>query len=338
MLQSKHNTRLEENEMIRWGIAGPGIIAEKFARAVKNVPDAELYAVASRDADRGNAFAKKHGIENIFLGYEAMAKDPLIDAVYVSTPHPFHLPVARLFLENGKSVLCEKPLTVNAEQARELASVARKNGVFLMEAMWSRFLPAVKKAVSLAKSGEIGEIRSISADFCYPLGKGEDDKLLLDYMAGGSLLDVGSYCLHFADMLLGRHPDKIFATGRVKDGIDMSADILLSYPSGASARLSSAMDHSKESSGYIYGSEGSIFMPNFYKAREFYLRKGDEVRHISLAPIGEGFEEEIIEVGKCITNGKTESDTLPLSVSIEILELADTIRKAIGVIYPFENI
>ena len=320
-----------------FGIIGTNFISDWFVSALPYA-DARPTAVYSRKRETGDAFAKKHGIENIFLGYEAMARNPLVDAVYVSTPHPFHLPVARLFLENGKSVLCEKPLTVNAEQARELASIAKKNGVFLMEAMWSRFLPAVKEAVSLAKSGEIGEIRSISADFCYPLAKGEDDKLLLDYMAGGSLLDVGIYCLHFADMVLGRHPDKIFATGRVKNGVDMSADILLSYPSGASARLSSAMDHSKDSSGYIYGSEGSIFMPNFYKAREFYVYKGDEVRHISLPPIGEGFEEEIIEVGKCIKEGKAESDSLPLSVSIEILELSDTIRKTLGVIYPFENI
>lgn len=323
--------------MIKWGIAGPGIIAEKFAKAVKNIPDAELYAVASRSEERGTAFAQKHKIGKIYCGYEAMAKDPQIDAVYVSTPHPFHLPVARIFLENGKHVLCEKPLTVNASQAEELTSIAKKNSVFLMEAMWSRFLPAVKEAVRIAKSGEIGEILSISADFCYPLGRGEDDKLLLDYMAGGSLLDVGVYCLHFADMILGRDPEKIFAVGRLRGGIDMSADILLSYKSGATARLSSAMDHGKPSSGYIFGSKGYIFLPNFYKARELFVCKNGEETRIDLPPIGDGFEEEIIEVCNCICDGKTESDTLPHRVSIELMKLTDTIRKQIGVIYPFEK-
>ena len=323
--------------MIKWGIAGPGIIVEKFAKAVKNVDSAELYAVASRSGERGAAFAEKHGVERVFLGYEAMAKDPQIDAVYVSTPHPFHLPVARIFLENGKHVLCEKPLTVNAAEAEELSSIAKKKGVFLMEAMWSRFLPAVKEAVRLAKSGEIGEIRSLSADFCYPLGRGEDDKLLLDYMAGGSLLDVGIYCLHFADLVLGRDPEKIYSTGRIKNGIDMSADILLTYKSGATARLSSAMDHGKPSSGYIFGSKGYIFLPNFYKAREFFICKNGEETRIDLPPIGDGFEEEIIEVCECIRDGKTESGTLPHRVSIELMKLTDTVRKQIGVIYPFEK-
>lgn len=323
--------------MIKWGIAGPGIIAEKFAKAVKNVPESELYAVASRSPERGAEFAEKHGIENIFCGYEAMAKDPHVDAVYVSTPHPFHLPVARIFLENGKHVLCEKPLTVNEKEAKELTLIAKKKGVFLMEAMWTRFLPAVKEAVALAHSGAIGEIRSLSADFCYPLGIGEDDKLLDNTMAGGSLLDVGVYCLHFADLFLGRHPDKIFATGRVDGGVDLSADILLSYPSGATARLSSAMDHSKPASAYIFGSDGNIFIPDFYKARELYLRRGEEENHIELPPLGDGFEEEIIEVCQCIKEGKTESDSLPHSVSLELLKLTDTIRKQIGVIYPFEN-
>ena len=323
--------------MIRWGIAGPGIIASKFAVAVRNADGASLCAVASRSPERGASFAEKHGIERVFCGYEAMAQDPCVDAVYVSTPHPFHLPVARLFLENGKHVLCEKPLAVNSEEARELARIAKANRVFLMEAMWTRFLPAVKAAVSVARSGEIGEIRSVTADFCYPLGEGEDDKLLLDYMAGGSLLDVGVYCLHFTDLVLGRAPEKIFATGRVRDGVDLSADVLLSYPSGATARLSSAMDHSKPSSAYIYGSEGNIIIPEFYKAREFFICKGGEERRVEMKPIGDGFEEEIIEASRCIETGKTESDTLPLSVSIELMEMTDRIRRLIGVVYPFEK-
>ena len=323
--------------MIRWGIAGPGIIAAKFASAVKNVSVAELYAVASRSPERGRAFAEKHGIEKVFCSYKDMAKDPSVDAVYVSTPHPFHLPVAQLFLENGKHVLCEKPLTVNAKQAEELALTSKKNGVFLMEAMWTRFLPAVKEAVALAHSGAIGEIKSLSADFCYPLGENEDNKLLYDYMAGGSLLDVGVYCLHFADLILGRDPEKIFATGRIVGGIDMSTDILLSYPSGATARLSSAMDHGKPSSGYIFGSNGYIFLPNFYKARELFICKNGEETRIDLPPIGDGFEEEIYEACQCIKDGKIESIGLPHSVSIELMELTDTIRKMIGVVYPFEK-
>jgi predicted dehydrogenase len=156
-------------------------------------------------------------------------------------------------------------------------------------------------------------------------------------MAGGSLLDVGVYCLHFADLVLGRKPETVFASARISGGIDLSSDMLLTYPSGATARLSSAMDHSKQSSGYIYGNLGYIFLPNFYKAREFYICKNGEERCVKMAPIGDGFEEEIIEVCRCINEGRIESETLSTSVTVEMMELMDAVRKQIGVVYPFEK-
>lgn len=144
-------------QKIRWGIVGPGNIANKFAAAIKNVPSAELAAVASRDGKSGEAFAQKHGIPKVFTGYEAMAASDAVEAVYIATPHPFHKPCAELFLNEGKHVLCEKPICVNAYQAPKLKDCAEKNGVFLMEAMWTRFLPAILEAQEIVKRGAIGQ-------------------------------------------------------------------------------------------------------------------------------------------------------------------------------------
>ena len=206
---------------VRWGIVGPGKIANKFAVAIKNVPGAELVAVASRDGKKGEAFAQKHGIAQVFTGYETMASSDAVDAVYVATPHPFHKPCAELFLNAGKHVLCENPVCVNAYQARELKACAEKNGVFLMEAMWTRFLPAILEAQEIVKRGEIGEILGVEADFCYNLPYEEDRRIYDNKLAGGALLDVGVYGLHFADIFLGCEPEQIVSMANNFNGADL---------------------------------------------------------------------------------------------------------------------
>ena len=322
---------------IRWGIVGPGIIANKFASAVKNVKGAVLTSVSSRSEERGRAFAETYGIENVFSSYEAMAESDKVDAVYISTPHPFHKPCAELFLNKGKAVLCEKPVCVNAEKARQLAACAEKNGVFLMEAMWTRFLPAVMKAAEVAKSDRIGKIMSLNADFCYLLGEGEDPKLLDNRLAGGSLLDVGIYCLHFADLFLGDSPTETCAMARTQNGVDMGVSMMLRYAHGAVAALSSGMDVTKPPVATVCGTHGYIVIPDFYKAREFTVYVGGEEEKICLSPVGDGFEEEIYEVCRAVREGRTESELLPMSKSIRMLEISDRIRNQIGISYPDDN-
>ena len=212
---------------IRWGIAGPGVIANKFAKAIKNVDGAELVAVASRTEENGKAFADKYGIANVFCGYEKMAESNIIDAVYIATPHPFHKSCAELFMNAGKHILCEKPLCVNAFQAKKLKECAERNGVFLMEAMWSRFLPAIIEAQKIVKRGDIGEILGVEADFCYTMEPHEDPKVFQNELAGGSLLDVGVYGLHFASTFLGNSPEDVVALANVKDGVDIHTNVLL---------------------------------------------------------------------------------------------------------------
>ena len=195
---------------IRWGIVGPGNIANRFAAAVNNLDCAELSAVASRSEERARTFANEHGIPHVFCGYEAMAASGTVDAVYIATPHNLHQPCAEPFLNAGIHVLCEKPMCATAYQGRKLKECADNNGVFLMEAMWTRFLPAIAEAVKIVSRGDIGEVRGIKADFCGMVTE-PVERLNKASLAGGSLLDIGVYCLHFAAIFLGSSPAEIIA-------------------------------------------------------------------------------------------------------------------------------
>ena len=324
-------------EKLRWGIVGPGIIANKFAAAIANVEEAELVAVASRSKDRGEAFAARYHIPQVFDSYEKMAKSDAVDVIYVATPHPFHLPCAELFLSAGKHVLCEKPLCVTAEQARRLQAASRENKVFLMEAMWTRFLPAVFELCRMVKDGIIGDVMGLRADFCYEQAPEEEPKLYQNHMAGGSLLDVGVYGLHFADLFLGK-PNGIQAAAWTCKGVDVHTSMLLSYKNGAVAEISSAIGLEKPCAAWLYGTKGKIEVPDFYGAQEFVLHTSDGKEEFCFPSAGDGFEEEIIEVCACIRDGKTESDRLPLAKTIGILEQMDEIRSMIGVSYPCEGV
>ena len=321
---------------IRWGIVGPGEIANKFAKAIRNVEEAELVAVASRSEERGRAFAEKYNIEKVFGSYEAMASSEEIGAVYIATPHPFHKPCAELFLNAGKHVLCEKPLCVNAKEAEALSKCAKRNNVFLMEAMWTRFIPAIIRAQELVRSGAIGEVRGIDAAFCYASSPEEEAKLFQNEMAGGSLLDVGVYGLHFTSLFLGNNPFSVSAEACVEEGCDCITNVLLRYAGGAIASISSATKLEKPADAYIYGTKGHIYMPHFYGAQELFLHISEEETRISAPSLGDGFEEEIKEACRCIECGMRESAALPHAESIAILRLMDEIREKIGVRYPFD--
>ena len=321
---------------IRWGIVGPGSIANRFAKALRNVDCAELVAVASREESRAQAFAEKYGIPHVFRGYEAMADSDIVDAVYVATPHSFHKPCAELFLKAGKHVLCEKPVCVNADEARALKECAEANGVFLMEAMWTRFLPAVLEAREIVKRGDIGEIIAIEADFCYPSTPNSASRLYRSELAGGALLDVGVYCLHFASLFLGNAPESITAVAHTNGVVDLHTTAVLKYKSGAIANLSTAINVTKPETAYIYGTKGHIYLPCFYGAQELFVTVGKNTEHIVKEYIGNGFEEEIIEVCRCIGEGRLQSDIMPMEESIVMMQQMDTIRQQIGIRYTCE--
>lgn len=323
---------------IRWGIAGAGNIANKFAKAVKNVECAQIVAVTEiMSEEKGRAFAKEYDIENVFTSYEEMAASDLIDAVYVATIHPFHKPCAEIFLKAGKHVLCEKPLCVNAAQAEELKKCAGENNVFLMEGIWTKFAPAVIELKKLLQSGKIGEVKSVTADFCYnALHDISNETIFGNRLAGGALLDVGVYGLHFASYLFDEAPETILACADMHNDVDYHTSVLLKYANGAIANISSAVALSKPDTAYIYGTKGFVRVPMFYGAKEFYVNTDGNEERYSFPPIGDGFEEEIIEVCTCINDGKLQSEIHPLTSSLEILNQMDFIRKQIELKYPFD--
>lgn len=322
--------------MIRWGIVGPGKIANKFADAIKNVEGAELIAVASRLKERGQEFADKHNVPMVFESYEKMSESSDVDAVYVATPHPFHKSCAELFLNAKKHVLCEKPVCVNEVEAVELMEYAKNNGVFLMEAMWTRFLPAINETLKIVQSGEIGDIRGVKADFCYSMPYNAQSRVYNPDLAGGALLDVGIYCLNFAAIFLGDEVEDIISMSDVNYGVDCQTNVLLKYSNGRIASLSSAVNVRKPNTGYIYGTKGFISLPNFYAAQEIIVNVNNSERRILKPFMGNGFEEEIIEACSCIRDGKMQSNIMPMKESIRIMKQMDLIRNQIGLRYPFE--
>ena len=315
---------------LRWGIAGPGIIARKFAEAVKNTECAALVAVASGTAGKAAAFAAEFEIEKYYDSYEDMAADKDIDAVYVSTAHPFHRPCAEVFIRGGKHILCEKPMCVNAEDAKKLKALADENGVFLMEAMWSAFLPAVRGALEAVRRGDIGEPMGMSADFCYSIETEEDPKLFEEGLCGGSLLDVGVYCLWLSYTLFGK-PESVSAFSNVCNGVDLHTQAILEYKGGKIATVSSAIKLEKPFDAYIYGEKGRIYLPFFYKADSYKICLNDGSVEERKHPYGDnGFEFEIKEACRCINEGLTESGIHPLSDTVSVLEISDKIKKLIG--------
>ncbi len=244
-----------------WGIIGPGKIAGKFAAALLLAGNACLKAVASTNITRARDFAATHGADRIYDSYEQLAADPAIDAVYIATPHGFHAEHTLLCLQNGKAVLCEKPMALNAAQVGEMIAASRRHNAFLMEAMWTRFLPLIQQTTDIIAAGKIGQVKYVRADFGF-LAPFEPASRLYDLrLGGGSLLDIGIYPLFLCLYLLGK-PDKIRAAGHLAPtGSDETCHALLAYKDGRSAVISSTLACPTSLTAEIAGTIGSILSP-----------------------------------------------------------------------------
>ena len=321
---------------IRWGIIGPGKIAKRFANTIATLPQCEIIAVCGSSMEKAQIFADEFGIQNAYCNPEEMAKLKEMDAVYVATPHNSHLACAKVFIKAGKHILCEKPLCVNAREAKEMFALAKEYNIFLMEAMWVRFLPMMKKAQELVQSGAIGKIRSIRSSVCWAVAE-TCARMYRNDLAGGALLDAGIYNMHFAHSFLG-NPQTITAFGDVRNGVDHQVAITLCYEYGVLADLFTAMDHREPMDAYIFGTQGFIRIPTFFGGTELYLTIGKEAEVRYDCPrIGEGLTEEILEVCACIEQGKIQSDIHPMSDTIAVLEQIDEIRRQIGLTYPADQ-
>lgn len=321
---------------VGWGILGPGSIAARFATDLKNLPDAARVAVGSRSADRAAEFADEHQFPRAYGSYAELVADPDVDVVYVATPHPFHQEHTMLCLDHGKAVLCEKPMGVSARQVEEMANHARAKGQFLMEAMWTRFLPVVKTVGEWLEERRIGDVRMLTADFGFRTGWNPAGRLLNPELAGGALLDVGVYVAALAHAVFGAAPDKVQAVAHLgKTGVDEQTAMLLRYAGGEIALLSCAVRTNTPQGARIDGTEGSIHIPSFWHATSATLQvSGQDPVHISDSA---GYHYEAAEVASCLRAGRTESPLMSLDESIAIAQTLSQARAEIGLIYPFEG-
>lgn len=324
---------------IRWGILGAGSIARKFATGLNDLPDTELRAVGSRTLAKADAFADEFGIPVRHDSYEALVNDADIDAIYVATPHSFHKEHSLLCMAQGKAVLCEKPFALNAQESQDMIDFARERKVFLMEAMWTKFLPHMVKLRELIAAGEIGSVRMLQADFGFRMGKVLPEHRLFDpALGGGALLDVGIYPVALAQQLFGA-PTIIKSLANLgSTGVDEEASILLGHANGEQALLSTAIQVNTPHEAFVLGTEGRIRInAPWWAPSSLTLYKNGEEQPIAVdAPLN-GYNYEALEVGRCLREGKLESDLVPLAETLSVMKTLDALRAQWGLSYPNES-
>ena len=324
-------------DKIRWGIVATGGIARRFAEAVKRVEDAALVAVASRRQESADRFADEFGIPRRFGSYEALADFEGVDAVYIGTPHALHTPNAILMLEHGKAVLSEKPMAVSLSALDRMIGVAQANKKLLVEGMWGRWTAGTVKLMELVGQGIIGPVREMQACFSYDMRDEPDHHAFDPAYGGGSLLDVGCYCLHFASWYAGAPVAEIKAVADVGTctghRVDERCAWLLRYENNVIAQMSSGMTLRRSGDDFIYGDLGYVRIPTrFYAPERFTVHIYDgETKKYETPFLGNGFEEQIIDFNRCLREGRTESDVMPFAQSREIARQMDEIRKQVGV-------
>ncbi len=325
---------------VRWGIIGCGGIARKFVASLKALSGGTLVAVASSSTERAQAFAAETGLEPAATDYAGLLANPDVDVVYIATTHNFHAANLRQCLESGKAVLCEKPLTLNATLAGELIALAREKNLFLMEAMWTRFLPAMVKVRELIADGQIGEVITFKADLAFRAPQDPEHRLRNLDLAGGALLDVGVYPLSMASMIFGGAPADIKSHAVIGEtGVDERSFYMLDYGQGKTALLSSGISGNLPVEAVVGGTEGYIRIPWFLGAQEIVVCRNNQDPETIRFPFEEeeGFQFEIAHVMECLAAGKKESAIMPLDDTLTIHQTMDAMRAQWGLQYPAER-
>jgi len=317
---------------LRWGILGTGGIARTFTADLLTLPDHEVVAVGSRAADTAASFATAHGIPRAHASYQALADDAEVDVVYVATPHSGHAAAALTCIAAGRHVLVEKPFTLDAASTTEVIAAARSAGVFCMEAMWTRFNPAITMLRELVTDGAIGEIVSVQADFGFAAPYDPTGRLFAPELGGGALLDLGVYPISLSSMLLGEPTTVLATAGTAPSGVDSNTGILLGYDSGAVAVLQCSLRGDTPTRAAITGTRGRIELPPlFFKPDALTLHHdGTEPRHETFTLPGNGYTFQADEVASCIRAGRTESDLMPLDETLSIMRTLDRVRAALA--------
>ena len=331
-----------------WAVVGPGRIAHRFGEAVQRLPGMELVAVQGRDATRARAYADKWSPGQdvgIHHDIDGLLNDGRVHGVYIATPHAFHAQAARACLAAGKPVLCEKPLTVNEALANELMELSRKHGVFLMEALWTRFLPIYSVVGEWLASGAIGKIRGLQSNFSFSVPFDANNRCFDAAQAGGAVLDIGIYPLSITQWCLqqanGIRPDleNIHATGVLAaTGVDQRFSASLEFPGGVVSQVMCGFDGPGENSFRVFGETGVITVaPRFWEATRATLqtKDGELITEERMFAIN-GFEGQILEAVDCIARGDIESQVVSHADTLQVTQWMDAIRSQLGVVYPFE--
>lgn len=325
-------------DKIKWGVLATGTIAHKFTEALSCLDDVELTAVGSRSADSAKAFADQYGFKHSHGSYEALAQNPDVDVIYVATPHPFHCENTLLCIENGKHVLCEKPFAINAAQSQQMIDAAQKAKVFLMEAMWTRFIPVITEVKCLIDVGRIGAVRSMHADFGYASQRGPDSRAYNLDLGGGALLDVGIYPISLASFIFGSQPTSLHSVAHIgPSGADEQSAYLFGYDHGRFAQLSSAVATRTQWETHIHGSQGMIKLHNpFFACTKATITADEKEETIEMPLECNGYEYQAREVNRCLRDGKLQSDIISLTETLQIMQTLDKIRADWPLKYPNE--
>lgn len=318
-----------------WGIIGAGRIARKFANDLKTIKNTQLHAIASRSQERAQTFADEFEAPFAYGSYEELLDCPGLNAIYVATRHTGHAAASLLCLEKGIPVLCEKPFAMNTREVQQMIDMARRTDTFLMEAIWTRFLPTTLKALEWIAEGRIGEVDSVKADFGFRAEKNLEGRLFNKLLGGGSLLDIGIYPVFLSLLILGK-PKEIIAHGVIGDtGVDEEMAAILKYDQGKMALLHSNIRADTKTEAFIYGSKGVIHIHSRWHepTSMSLLLPGERPEDFSFDYSCIGYAYEAEEVMACLSAGKKESDALPLSFSLELIQLLDAIRQKIGLQY-----
>lgn len=317
-----------------WAILGCGKIARKFASDLSLLPNAKLYAAASRNLDNAKDFAKDMGFERSYGSYGEMVEDPKVDIVYIATPHAMHLEHTSLCLQYKKAVLCEKAFAMNTKEVDEMINLSRAHNTFLMEAFWTIFSAKFKKVLELAKDKELGQLRFVKSDFMFNADFDPDQRLYNIDLGAGSLLDIGIYPIFRSLMLLGK-PTSIKTMANIRStGVEDSISMLFGYKNGAMAVLTSSFESSSKNETELCFENGVI---KFVREPEFPILieiNGVQESIYVEQPKGMGYELEAAHVMDCMDKGLIESPVLPLSISRDLMGIMDAVRRDAGIVFP----
>lgn len=324
-------------DRLKIGIIGTGRIASVLAETMVRMPQVELYGAASRTLKKAEEFSKRYGIKKAYGSYEELALDPDIELAYIATPHSEHLSNAKLCLNHGKYVLCEKAFAANASQAGEMIGLAEEKGLFITEAMWVRYMPMAETLKEVLASGAIGEPMTLTANLCYLIS--HNPRIMMPELAGGALLDVGVYTLTFASLVFGDEISEIHSSVIKTDtGVDGQNSITLCYPGGKMAVLNSSVWTLSDRKGIVYGTKGYLIVENInnFESITVYNTERQAIAAYQRPQQISGYEYQIEASVKAINNGFKECREMPHETTLSVMKVMDELREQWNIRYPFE--